>query len=92
MKFTGNPEPALREALSIDHDRLGDFARRWIRAYLNAGESGLAYDTYIFALKEGMYRPSPEALALIGAAGAIMDRELPTDVEPDHKHLREADG
>jgi hypothetical protein len=77
MKFTGNPEPALREALAIDQDRLRAFAKHWIREYLDAGESRLAYDTFLFEQTEGMYRPSAEALASIGKAAEIMGIERP---------------
>jgi len=72
-----HPEPVLRLALEIDRDRISDFAARWIIEYADAGECGLAYDTFIYEIENGTYTPSPEALTLIKNAAVIMNISFP---------------
>jgi hypothetical protein len=63
-----SPEPLLLEVISLDADCIRDFALRWVREYLSAGESALAFDGLCSEIEDGNYVPSERAWELLKSA------------------------
>ena len=77
MKDQESPEPLLLAILSMDGSRIREFADRWIREYVTAGEYGLAYEGVIAELEDGNYVPSEQAWALIVCLSMILEYPYP---------------
>ena len=74
-----NAENLLRDVIHIDRKLLTIEAINWVLEYCDAGECGLAYDTFVYEITTGTYCPSPTALTRIKDAAAAMGLLYPSN-------------
>lgn len=73
-----NPEQALLMVFALDYHalmRIDGIAH--IRSFLEHNECGLAYDGFVFIIRDGLYQPTPRSLEIIKAAGVMLGIEYP---------------
>lgn len=73
-----NPEQALLMVFAIDyHELMKVKGITQTRSYLEHNECGLAYDDFVFIIRDSLYCPTQRALELIKSAGLMLGVTYP---------------
>ena len=78
-----NPEQALLMVFAIDYHMLMKIEGIvQTRSFLEHNETGLAYDDFVFIIRDGLYQPTLESFTLIKLAGSMLGVEYPNLCHP----------